>query len=66
MFNRAILPRLSVMPTLLQLIEATSVVHSPAEVGAVEAWIKALMAQTRAMDGEVSRSRDTIEVSHVW
>jgi cardiolipin synthase A/B len=41
--------------------EVTSVIHSPAEVRAVEAWIKTLMAETRAMDGKVSRSRDTIE-----
>jgi len=41
--------------------EVTSVVHSPAEVKAVEAWIKTLMAQTRAMDSKVSRGRDTIE-----
>jgi hypothetical protein len=41
--------------------EVTSVVHSPPNVRAVEAWIKTLMAQTRAMDGKVSRGRDTIE-----
>jgi cardiolipin synthase len=41
--------------------EVTSVVHSPSEVSAVEAWIKTLMAQTRAMDDTVSRGRDTIE-----
>jgi phosphatidylserine/phosphatidylglycerophosphate/cardiolipin synthase-like enzyme len=41
--------------------EVTSLVHSPPEVRAAEAWIKTLMVQTRPMDGKVSRGRDTIE-----
>ena len=41
--------------------EVTSVIHSAPEVMAVEAWIKMLMNQTRPMDGNVSRGRDTIE-----
>ena len=41
--------------------EVTSVIHSAPEVRAVEAWIKTLMAETRSMEGKVSRDRDTIE-----
>jgi cardiolipin synthase A/B len=41
--------------------EVTSVIHSAPEVSAVEAWIKTLMAETRSMEGKVSRGRDTLE-----
>jgi len=41
--------------------EVSSVIHSPAEVRAVEAWIEKLMTQTRPMDAKVGRRRDTIE-----
>ena len=41
--------------------EVSSVIHSPAEVRAVEAWIERLITQTRPMDAKVGRRRDTIE-----
>ncbi|HKD74515.1 MAG TPA: phospholipase D-like domain-containing protein, partial [Ktedonobacterales bacterium] len=41
--------------------EVSSVIHSPAEVRAVEAWIEKLITQTRPMDAKVGRRRDTIE-----
>jgi len=41
--------------------EVSSVIHSPAEVRAVEAWIEKLMTKTRPMDAKVGRRRDTIE-----
>ena len=41
--------------------EVSSVIHSPAEVRAVEAWIEKLMTETRPMDAKVGRRRDTIE-----
>lgn len=41
--------------------EVSSVIHSPAEVRAVEAWIEKLMTQTRPMDGKVGTGRDTLE-----
>ena len=41
--------------------EVSSVIHSPAEVRAVEGWIEKLMAQTRPLDGKVGTGRDTLE-----
>jgi len=41
--------------------EVSSVIHSPADVRAVEAWIEKLMTQTRAMDAKVGTRRDTVE-----
>jgi cardiolipin synthase len=41
--------------------EVSSVIHSPADVRGVEAWIEKLMTQTRAMDATVGTRRDTIE-----
>ena len=41
--------------------EVSSVIHSPAEVRAVEAWIEKLMTKTHPMDAKVGRRRDTIE-----
>jgi cardiolipin synthase A/B len=41
--------------------EVSSVLHSPADVRAVEAWIEKLMLQIRPMDERVGTRRDTIE-----
>ena len=41
--------------------EVSSVIHSSAEVRAVEAWMEKLMARTRPMDGKAGTVRDTIE-----
>jgi cardiolipin synthase len=41
--------------------EVSSVIHSAAEVAAVERWIEKLMAATRPMVSTVGRGRDTIE-----
>jgi cardiolipin synthase len=41
--------------------EVSSVIHSPAEVRAVEAWIEKLMTKTRPMDAKVGTRRDTVE-----
>jgi len=41
--------------------EVSSIIHSPTDVRAVEAWIEKLMTQTRAMDTKVGTRRDTIE-----
>jgi len=41
--------------------EVSSIIHSPTDVRAVEAWIEKLMVQTRAMDTKVGTRRDTIE-----
>jgi cardiolipin synthase A/B len=41
--------------------EVSSVLHSPAEVLAVAAWIEKLMTQTRPMDGKVGTGHDTME-----
>jgi cardiolipin synthase A/B len=41
--------------------EVSSVLHSRADVRAVEAWIEKLMPQTRPMDERVGTRRDTIE-----
>jgi hypothetical protein len=39
----------------------SSVIHSLAEVRAVEVWIEKLMTKTRPMDARVGKRRDTIE-----
>jgi cardiolipin synthase len=41
--------------------EVSSVIHSSAEVRAVEAWMEKLMTRTRPMDGKAGTVRDTIE-----
>jgi cardiolipin synthase A/B len=41
--------------------EVSSVIHSTAEVRAVEAWIEKLMTRTRPINGKVGAGRDTIE-----
>ena len=41
--------------------EVSSVLHSPADVRGVEAWIEKLMLQTRPMDDRTGTRRDTIE-----
>jgi cardiolipin synthase A/B len=41
--------------------EVSSVIHSSAEVRAVEAWIEKLMTKTRPMDANVGKRRDTFE-----
>jgi cardiolipin synthase A/B len=41
--------------------EVSSVLHSPADVRTVEAWIEKLMLQIRPMDERVGTHRDTIE-----
>jgi len=41
--------------------EVSSVIHSPAEVRAIEAWIDRLTPHTRPFDGKVSTWRDTWE-----
>src|SRR5262249_10256974 len=41
--------------------EVSSVIHSPPEVQAVEAWIEKLMAETQPMQAAPARGRDSIE-----
>lgn len=41
--------------------EVSSVIHSFAEVRAVETWMEGLMTRTRPMDGKAGTVRDTIE-----
>ena len=41
--------------------EVSSVIHSPGEVKAVEAWIEQLMTQTKVMDDKTGTRRDIME-----